>query len=418
MKTIIYGLGKCWEDNYKKIKEKYDIVACSDRDDGKSTSTKGNVFIKPECMRDYGAEIILICTYSYGIREQLMLEYGLDITTIFYFIELEKGVELTPRKILEYEDVKLTIIIPTYNRKERLGRTLELLQMQRDKKFKIVILDNASDYDVNELIIGKKLWFVENIRIVRNNWNTGMTGNLSLMFLQETEGWIWTISDDDIPSIYAVEYIKYIITKNKYAGAVFFPILDFNKYIKEYKIIKNLSDLMSFYHRCMKEDIKDLEGDFIYLSNKVYNLDMINKYIDRVFMYSYTAVPQIIPILCMLEDNKELVIANKKIIAFSMGDGGHWDYFKVALGMSTIVDIPCSLSKKELKIWYRLVMLDYHRLFREMDKEKYKIEILYKLYFRIYKKYLKAAEKREYFIGLWKLLHCGDRRLGCKLKCK
>ncbi len=418
MKTIIYGLGKCWEDNYKKIKEKYDIVACSDRDDGKSRSTKGNVFIKPECMRDYGAEIILICTYSYGIREQLMLEYGLDITTIFYFIELEKGVELTPRKILEYEDVKLTIIIPTYNRKERLGRTLELLQMQRDKKFKIVILDNASDYDVNELIIGKESWFVENIRIVRNNWNTGMTGNLSLIFLQETEGWIWTISDDDIPSIYAVEYIKYIITKNKYAGAVFFPILDFNKYIKEYKIIKNLSDLMRFYHRCMKDDIKDLEGDFIYLSNKVYNLDMINKYIDRVFMYSYTAVPQIIPILCMLEDNKELVIANKKIIAFSMGDGGHWDYFKVALGMSTIVDIPCSLSKKELKIWYRLVMLDYHRLFREMDKEKYKIEILYKLYFRIYKKYLKAAEKREYFIGLWKLLHCSDRRLGCKLKCK
>ena len=46
----------------------------------------------------------------------------------------------------------LTVLIPTYNRKERLTQTLDCLSKQTNRSFQIVITDNCSDYDVNELI--------------------------------------------------------------------------------------------------------------------------------------------------------------------------------------------------------------------------------------------------------------------------
>ena len=47
---------------------------------------------------------------------------------------------------------KITVLIPTYNRKESLSRTLRDLESQTRKDFYVVISDNASDYDVKELL--------------------------------------------------------------------------------------------------------------------------------------------------------------------------------------------------------------------------------------------------------------------------
>ena len=46
----------------------------------------------------------------------------------------------------------LTILIPTYNRKERLKQTLECLQNQTKQDYIIVIVDNCSSYCVKNLV--------------------------------------------------------------------------------------------------------------------------------------------------------------------------------------------------------------------------------------------------------------------------
>ena len=43
--------------------------------------------------------------------------------------------------------MKIKIVIPTYNRREKLKRILEVLCEQTDKNFIVTILDNNSEYD-------------------------------------------------------------------------------------------------------------------------------------------------------------------------------------------------------------------------------------------------------------------------------
>lgn len=73
-----------------------------------------------------------------------------------------------------HNNKKLTVAIPTYNRKEYLHETLESLDSQTFKDFQIIIFDNASDYDVNQFIS----YFPKlDIQISKNESNVGNLAN-------------------------------------------------------------------------------------------------------------------------------------------------------------------------------------------------------------------------------------------------
>ena len=63
----------------------------------------------------------------------------------------------------------------------------------------MIILDNASDYDINEILNNITEEFRDRITLKRNISNIGQCGNLSLSLLQADDGWVWTLADDDIP---------------------------------------------------------------------------------------------------------------------------------------------------------------------------------------------------------------------------
>lgn len=72
------------------------------------------------------------------------------------------------------QEKKLTVAIPTYNRKDYLCEAIESLNNQTYKNFQIIIFDNASDYDVNEFLsIFPKLY----IKIIKNEKNIGGVEN-------------------------------------------------------------------------------------------------------------------------------------------------------------------------------------------------------------------------------------------------
>lgn len=73
-------------------------------------------------------------------------------------------------------DKKLTVAIPTYNRKEFLSETLESLDSQTFKDFQVIIFDNASNYNIDEFI---SLFPKLNIKIDKNEKNIGGVANIN-----------------------------------------------------------------------------------------------------------------------------------------------------------------------------------------------------------------------------------------------
>lgn len=400
--VIVYALGDYWKENKSKIIEKYDIIACSDQNLEAAKYGKNIKFILPEKISDFSYDKIIIGCKRLGVREIIALKYNIPFDKIVYYNEEVNNLRKKNLNRMQCHKEKLTIVIPTYNRKERLKRTLNILEQQSDSDFKVIIMDNCSNYNIHYALEKRNKNFQEKVTIIHNKRNIGMAGNLANIFIQETNGWIWTLADDDIPSIYAVEDIYSEIEKAEKLGVVSFSIHDFSNYlINEFIDIEELHELIKFY-RMIKEkgnNLFDYSGDFIYLSNKVYNTKYIKKYYEDIFYYTYSGVPHLIPILFMLNDNiAKMRISNKKIVAYDMPDNDHWDWLKVVSGMRIITDLQLDLNEEETAILYNLLMVDYKYLIENIKTKniKYVIKQLDKLYNEIYKYFLSEEEKKDY----------------------
>lgn len=403
--VIVYGLGKCWEQYADQLMKDYNILYCSDKNEKMFQKGKGIPYISPEQIKDLVYDKLILCNYLLGMREELMHKYGIDFQKMVYCLEIYENILIYPEKVPATNCDKLTIIIPTYNRKEQLCRTLDLLQLQTNQNYKIIILDNNSDYDVAETIENRSEEFRKKVKLIRNISNIGMAGNLTLAFMQETEGWIWTLADDDIPSVYAVEIIHQEIEFANDAGIISFSIDLFGKYIQDCHIdFNNLSDMLSFYQRIMtRENMNMLKGDFIFFSNKIYNTRKIKEYLKIVFSYLYTAMPQNLLILSMLDKKDgKFRISDKKIVGYNSPDGDHWNWLDTGLGMTILSDFPLDISEKERSFLYRLCMLDYEKVIQAAkdDGSKNAINKLKKMYDRLYQYYLSENEKQVYLNAL------------------
>lgn len=91
--------------------------------------------------------------------------------------------------------VKVTIAIPTFNRKEYLGDCIKSILSQSRQDFKIVVFDNHSDYDIAIFLAS-----FDDLRIslVRSKENLGNRGNFRRIFsyVYDTE-YVVVFHDDD-----------------------------------------------------------------------------------------------------------------------------------------------------------------------------------------------------------------------------
>lgn len=90
---------------------------------------------------------------------------------------------------------KLTVAIPTYNRREYLHECLESLDRQTYKNFQVIIFDNASDYNVNEFV---SLFPKLDIEIEKNEKNIGSQPNLTkILKFDFNSQYVIVFHDDD-----------------------------------------------------------------------------------------------------------------------------------------------------------------------------------------------------------------------------
>ena len=140
-KVIIYGLGNCWDDHWQEIAKDYDISCCIDKNIEKKINTKGFRFDTPDQIINYEYEKLIICAYGVGIgiREEIILLWDIPLHKIYYFSELFYNSGIRSEQRICQHNYMLTIVIPTFNRRDRLIRTLEILSRQTCKNFNIII---------------------------------------------------------------------------------------------------------------------------------------------------------------------------------------------------------------------------------------------------------------------------------------
>lgn len=92
----------------------------------------------------------------------------------------------------------LEIIIPTYNRKEHLTRTLTQLTAPESpvRQLSITVLDNASTDGSSEVIDEFAAKF-SNITHIRHQKNIGGNGNIARAFELARAPYVWVVCDDD-----------------------------------------------------------------------------------------------------------------------------------------------------------------------------------------------------------------------------
>lgn len=240
---------------------------------------------------------------------------------------------------------KLLIAIPTYNRKKQLVRLLKSIEVQDcTELYDIIISDNCSDYSIYDILsedFDKK--FIKNLNIVRREFNAGGDRNISSLYsYAQNYELLWTIGDDDEVSPNSISDIISEYEENR--GVAFF----------KYSILQNVGpETNQVLH-----SVKDLEGcirngyciagDLIFLSNNVYNINLVRNYLSDCQYYSYCSVSQILPMMrCLIEESFPVMLCKKAIVKYNPPEGDAWNYVKIATSFSTFADIQWNNNHKD-----------------------------------------------------------------------
>lgn len=202
---------------------------------------------------------------------------------------------------------RLTVVITTYNRQKELINQLRSLCCQGNfDSYSIFISDNCSDYNVENVINDNfPEDFCNIITVHKNKYNVGGAINIANSFQYIDTQWMWLLSDDDETHRDSLKTIFSDITSNedvcwiKYSIAK--PLPD-----KRINNIKTIFDTFCFDGHCC--------GEFVYMSNNVYNLDRIRSYIGMAPIYANTCFSQLIPCLFAIKKNKENMLTSSHYV--------------------------------------------------------------------------------------------------------
>ena len=242
--------------------------------------------------------------------------------------------------------VKLTIGIPTYNRKLRLLTQLESIFKQNLANVEeIIIVDNCSNYDVGALVSEFKS---NKIRLVHNPFNLKSATNILSPFLYCKTEWMWLLSDDDETVENSIsEIINSIESADETTGMIKFAI-DGRYPVQREAIANSLEEYIDYYY----EDKPIRSGEAVFMSTNVYNINILKNYLSYAFEYSYTQIGFLIPVIKGLNDREiSVVFSNKSIVKYTQDTENPWDMGAVGKGLATLPHLPLKLSagyKKKL----------------------------------------------------------------------
>lgn len=288
-------------------------------------------------------------------------------------------------------EIKLTILIPTYNRIDQLKKVLTILQQQTNKNFFLVISDNSSNYNFDLV----KEFVCEDLKkrttFIKRKFNVGADINIFELFQFCNTTWAWTLSDDDIIQIDSVEKIINNVEKFPSVGCFNFsivPSLKINKPI----LVSSIDEFVDLNKRYLCH-----HGDLIFLSNKVYNIDVAGCFLTNAYKYIYTRISSVVFLAKMLESNVPYMILTDRIVTYNDSSPRSWNLFEVILASRTLSDVPFNnLNNKQKRDLLRClsfcISYVYYLYFVECPKKPNIPHFFDQIYHGLYKYILSYDE--------------------------
>ncbi len=237
---------------------------------------------------------------------------------------------------------KLTVVILTYNRKERLLRQLHSLYVQPESnQICIEVVDNHSDYDVLAAIkeeFGEER--TSNLNVSVNPMNLGMHANLAMPFFHCKTEWLWTLSDDDETSPDSIATILRDIEQFPDTAMFKYQINTSRNRYKD-SVIESLPQLIDFYLSGHYGS-----GHLIFLSNNVYNTRLAKENFGPTLSHCYSCIAQLLPMLHILDNKAGIVrMREKELVSFLQPEPGtSYPYLYTAVEISSTVMFKFNLS--------------------------------------------------------------------------
>ena len=242
----------------------------------------------------------------------------------------------------------LTIIVPTYNRADRLSLLLKSIFVDsvliRDN-IEIIIGDNASSDNTEEVLNDFRLLYSKVI-IFRNSENVGPDENFCRCLELVKSKYFWIIGDDDLPKKGVIQQIVEILKNNEvdifYINSEWLPSI---KSSTDGEKIHKLN-----YRKVARDEFAAKVNVWMtYISSIIINKErLIGLYPDiDIRRFHGTSLVQLGWVLPMLLAGSNFIICTEKCLLATANNSGGYGLFKVfGSNLPFIVDVMCGSASK------------------------------------------------------------------------
>jgi glycosyltransferase involved in cell wall biosynthesis len=232
------------------------------------------------------------------------------------------------------DPILLTVAIPTFNRPDQLTRCVELLRAQTDKRFKLLILDNASSTPAALAIKAVTSdWPELDLRVIRHSINVGGDANILRCFeICETE-YLWVLGDDDDPLPTAIETILSTIQANH---DLLFCNFACELYARSTESAsKGLDEFIASI---------DSYSNVLFISTSVFRRNAVVQFLPWAYHYMYSMASHLVLLLLALQSQPgTCLLLQSRIVQWNLPPNGiSWSGVRQLLGLGILLDLPLS----------------------------------------------------------------------------
>jgi hypothetical protein len=254
---------------------------------------------------------------------------------------------------LKDRQLKLSIVIPTYNRNKILLANIDCLFSQLQDDVELKILDNGSPIPIIETLADIILEYPNaNIQIIRNKVNIGAYANIIRSYEVANSPWLWILGDDDIVSPTAIKDILDLISRNPEAAFINFTT-DTMRIQGARPVSFDTQGQLGFITGL------DHAGAVNFMSIGIWRVDAVIGSLGVGYHYAYSMSPTFVLLLSALGSDLTCHFSHKVLIeqASTVESNGKWQFSDFIRGWNLILELPMSnvaritLAKK-MKNWH------------------------------------------------------------------
>jgi abequosyltransferase len=265
---------------------------------------------------------------------------------------------------------KLSIAIPTYNRRNLLEETLNSVFSQITSQVELIICDNASTDDT-EVFIKEYIEKYTYVKYFRNQKNIGMDRNFLTCLEKSTGDYVLMLSDDDLLDKNAVSNLLSLIenSKNDNIGIISLNVRTINDGV----LLYNNNDIQIFSHDEIAQYYKNVGIMLTFISSIVYNrklFEQVQK--KRKYLDTYLFVTGMIFQILSLPDVKSCILPATIINARQDNSGGinFYNIFIIHWKKVLFSDENRNIKKKVLRKIYKKTLKSYISVWMIKFKDK------------------------------------------------